>query len=62
MKKLLGVLLSASVLTLTACGKQEAPATDAAQNKDSGELQTVTMAGATLPLYLKPSKLALSWM
>ena len=44
MKKLLGVLLSASVLTLTACGKQEAPATDAAQNKDSGELQTVTMA------------------
>lgn len=44
MKKLLGVLLGATVLTLTACGKQEAPATDAAQNKDAGELQTVTMA------------------
>ena len=38
MKKLLGVLLSASVLTLTGCGKQEAPANDA------NGLQTVTMA------------------
>ncbi len=35
MKKLLGVILSASVLTLTGCGKQEAPATDAAQSKDA---------------------------
>lgn len=43
MKKLLGVLLGASVLTLTACGKQEAPA-EASQAKDSGELQTVTIA------------------
>lgn len=43
MKKLLGVLLGASVLTLTACGKQEAPA-EATQAKDSGELQTVTIA------------------
>lgn len=44
MKKLLGVILSASVLTLTGCGKQEAPATDAAQSKDANGLQTVTMA------------------
>src|SRR5690554_5845871 len=44
MKKLLGVLLSASVLTLTGCGKQEAPANDAAQAKDANGLQTVTMA------------------
>ena len=44
MKKLLGVLLSASVLTLTGCGKQEAPANDAAQANDANGLQTVTMA------------------
>ena len=44
MKKLLGVLLSASVFTLTACSKQQAPDSDAAQAKNSGELQTVTLA------------------
>ncbi len=32
------------LLFLTGCGKQEAPATDTAQKKDSAELQTVTMA------------------
>ncbi|HJF28999.1 MAG TPA: MetQ/NlpA family ABC transporter substrate-binding protein [Acinetobacter lwoffii] len=44
MKKLLGVLLGASVFTLTACSKQQAPDSDAAQAKNSGELQTVTLA------------------
>lgn len=45
MKKLLGVLLGASVFTLAACGKQEAPTNDTAQsNKDSAELQTITIA------------------
>ncbi len=29
---------------LSGCGKQEAPATDAAQQKDNAEVQTVTMA------------------
>ena len=48
MKKLLGVILSASVLTLTGCGKQEAPATDAAQSKDANGLQTCL-------LYTSPS-------
>lgn len=43
MKKLLGLVLGASV-ALTGCDKQEAPTTDAAQKKDSTELQTVTMA------------------
>ncbi|RKG45193.1 MULTISPECIES: MetQ/NlpA family ABC transporter substrate-binding protein [Acinetobacter] len=43
MKKLLGLVLGASVV-LTGCGKQEAPATDTVQKKDSAELQTVTMA------------------
>ena len=43
MKKLFGVLLSASVLTLSACGKQEAPKNDAAQ-ADAGKEQVVTMA------------------
>ena len=43
MKKLLGLVLGASV-ALTGCGKQEAPTTDATQKKDSTELQTVTMA------------------
>ncbi|OTG91559.1 MetQ/NlpA family ABC transporter substrate-binding protein [Acinetobacter sp. ANC 3813] len=43
MKKLFSVLLSASVLTLSACGKQEAPKTDAAQ-ADAGKEQVVTMA------------------
>ena len=43
MKKLLGLVLGLSV-GLSGCGKQEAPANDAAQNKDSAEVQTVTMA------------------
>jgi len=43
MKKLLGLVLGLSV-GLAGCGKQEAPASDAAQNKDSSGLQTVTMA------------------
>ncbi len=43
MKKLLGLVLGVSAV-LTGCGKQEAPTTDAAQKKDSAELQTVTMA------------------
>lgn len=43
MKKLFGVLLSASVLTLSACGKQEAPKNDTAQ-ADTGKEQVVTMA------------------
>lgn len=44
MKKLLGVLLGASVLTLTACGKQETPTDAATTTADKGELQKVTMA------------------
>ncbi|WP_180084293.1 MetQ/NlpA family ABC transporter substrate-binding protein [Acinetobacter sp. YH12145] len=43
MKKLLGLVLGLSV-GLSGCGKQEAPATDAAQQKDTTEVQTVTMA------------------
>ncbi|WP_296280073.1 MetQ/NlpA family ABC transporter substrate-binding protein [uncultured Acinetobacter sp.] len=43
MKKLFGVLFSASVLTLAACGKQEAPKNDAAQ-ADASKEQTVVMA------------------
>lgn len=43
MNKLFGVLLSASVLSLAACGKQEAPKTEAAPS-DSGKEQTVVMA------------------
>ncbi|MGN0937477.1 MULTISPECIES: MetQ/NlpA family ABC transporter substrate-binding protein [Acinetobacter] len=43
MKKLLGLVLGLSV-GLSGCGKQEAPATDAAQQKDTAEVQTVTMA------------------
>ncbi|RKG29565.1 MetQ/NlpA family ABC transporter substrate-binding protein [Acinetobacter tianfuensis] len=44
MKKLLGLVLGASV-ALVGCGKSEAPATDAAAKTDSAaELQTVTMA------------------
>lgn len=42
MKKLFSVLLSASVLTLAACGKQEAPATEA--KVDPSKEQTVVMA------------------
>jgi D-methionine transport system substrate-binding protein len=44
MKKLLGLVLGLSVIGLTGCGKQEAPATDAAQNNDSNALQTITIA------------------
>ncbi|MCL6234097.1 MetQ/NlpA family ABC transporter substrate-binding protein [Acinetobacter sp. ANC 5579] len=43
MKKLLGLVLGLSV-GLSGCGKQEAPATDAAQQKDTAEVQTVIMA------------------
>lgn len=43
MKKLLGVLLSASVIGLTACGKSDAPADSTAQADVNG-LQTVTIA------------------
>ena len=43
MKKLLGVLLGTAIIGLTACGKQEAPATDTATS-DANGLQTVTIA------------------
>lgn len=43
MKKFLGLVLGLSV-GLSGCGKQEAPANDAAQNKDTSAVQTVTMA------------------
>lgn len=43
MKKLLGLVLGLSV-GLSGCGKQEAPANNAAQTKDANGLQTVTMA------------------
>ena len=43
MKKLFSVLFSASVLTLTACGKQEAPKTETTEAKAGAE-QTVVMA------------------
>ncbi|WP_166168147.1 MetQ/NlpA family ABC transporter substrate-binding protein [Acinetobacter sp. SA01] len=43
MKKLLGLVLGLSV-GLSGCGKQEAPANNAAQTKDTNGLQTVTMA------------------
>ena len=43
MKKLLGIVFSASVLTLTACGKQESStATDAPHNNDT--IKTVSIA------------------
>ncbi|AXY60470.1 MetQ/NlpA family ABC transporter substrate-binding protein [Acinetobacter chinensis] len=45
MKKLFSVLLSASVLTLSACGKQEAPKTEQAA-APAGELTTVTLASS----------------
>ena len=44
MNKLFGVLLSASVLTLSACGKQEAPKNDATAPTEAGKEQVVTMA------------------
>lgn len=44
MKKLFSVLLSASVLTLSACSKQEAPATDAKTDTATTTEQTVVMA------------------
>ncbi len=43
MKKLLGLVLGLSAV-LAGCSKQEAPASDATQTKDSAEVQTVTMA------------------
>lgn len=43
MNKLFGVLLSASVLSLAACGKQEAPKTETASTGEAKE-QTVVMA------------------
>ena len=43
MKKLLGLVLGLSAV-LAGCGKQEAPASDATQTKNSAEVQTVTMA------------------
>ena len=43
MKKLLGLVLGLSV-GLAGCSKQEAPAADAAQQKDAAAVQTVTMA------------------
>jgi len=43
MKKLLGLVLGLSV-GLAGCSKQEAPAADAAQQKDAATVQTVTMA------------------
>lgn len=43
MNKLFGVLLSASVLSLAACGKQEAPKTETASTGDAKE-HTVVMA------------------
>ncbi|MCJ8160327.1 MetQ/NlpA family ABC transporter substrate-binding protein [Acinetobacter zhairhuonensis] len=44
MKKLFSVLLSASVLTLSACSKQEAPATEAKTDTTTTTEQTVVMA------------------
>lgn len=44
MNKLFGVLLSASVLTLSACAKQEAPKNDATAPTEAGKEQVVTMA------------------
>lgn len=43
MKKFLGLVLGLTV-ALSGCSKQETPATDTAQKKDSTELQTVVMA------------------
>ena len=43
MKKLFSVLFSASVLTLSACGKQEAPKTETTEAKAGAE-QTVVIA------------------
>jgi len=44
MKKLFSVLLSASVLTLSACSKQEAPATETKTDAATTTEQTVVMA------------------
>lgn len=44
MKKLFSVLLSASVLTLSACSKQEAPATETKTDAAATTEQTVVMA------------------
>ena len=44
MNKLFGVLLSASVLALSACAKQESPKNDAAAPTEAGKEQVVTMA------------------
>ena len=44
MNKLFGGLLSASVLTLAACGQQEAPKSEATKPENTGKEQTVTMA------------------
>ncbi|NCI77134.1 MetQ/NlpA family ABC transporter substrate-binding protein [Acinetobacter kanungonis] len=44
MKKLFSVLLSASVLTLSACSKQEAPATEAKTDTATTTEQSVVMA------------------
>ncbi|AYO53938.1 MetQ/NlpA family ABC transporter substrate-binding protein [Acinetobacter wuhouensis] len=46
MNKLFGVLLSASVLTLAACGKQDAPKAEQAGKAPVGELTTVTLASS----------------
>ena len=67
MKKLFSVLFSASVLTLSACGKQEAPKTETTEAKAGAE-QTVVMASTGsdadiwryIATYLKPKLQVLS--